>query len=93
MPMLLFALLYNFVRETVRVHLRNKRKDQTDSLCASCFHAHIQYGTKTRRAISCAYTGSMRAMTLDVLYCTDYQARNQPTRRRIGFVYEIASAE
>jgi hypothetical protein len=33
-------------------------------------------------------------MKLDVLYCTDYRARNVPMRAgAIGFVNKIASAE
>jgi hypothetical protein len=38
--------------------------------------------------------GGVRPMKLDVLYCTDYRARNAPLRPGvIGFVYEIASTE
>jgi hypothetical protein len=54
----------------------------------------MQYGTNARRAISCAYAGTLRPIKLDVLYCTDYQARNLPVRHRvIGFVHQIAPAE
>ena len=37
----------------------------------------------------------MRSMKLDVLYCTDYQARNVSMRvvRVVGFVREIVPAE
>jgi hypothetical protein len=53
----------------------------------------VQYGANARRAISCTYGGGVRPMKLDVLYCTDYQDRNLPTRTRvIGFVREIAPA-
>jgi hypothetical protein len=94
MPMFIFALLFNFVLETIRVLRRNQRKAKPEPLCASCLHAHMQYGTNARRAISCAYAGTVRPMKLDVLYCTDYQARNLPARVRvIGFVHEIARAE
>jgi hypothetical protein len=49
---------------------------------------------EARRAISCTYGGGVRPMKLDVLYCTDYRARDAPLRPSvIGFVYEIASAE
>jgi hypothetical protein len=62
--------------------------------CVGCLHAHVQYATNARRAISCAYGGSVRPMKLDVLYCTDYQARNLSARSHVvGFVREIVPAD
>lgn len=93
MPTFIFAILFKLVIEAIRVLRRNRRKYKPEPLCAGCFHAHIQYGANARRAISCAYTGTVRPMKLDVVYCTDYQSRNPPARRVIGFVPEITPAE
>jgi len=93
MPVFIFAMFFKLVLETVRDLRRNKREAKPEPLCAGCFHAHVQYGANARRAISCAYTGRVRPMKLDVLYCTDYQARNLPARRMIGFAHRTAPAE
>lgn len=94
MPMFIFAMLSRFVLEAVRVVRRKLRETKPQPLCASCIHAHVQYGANARRTISCTYGGGLRPIKLDVLYCTDYQARNSPARTRvIGFVQEIVVAE
>ena len=93
MPFVAFAL-FKILIETVRIFRAKAREIRPDPLCAGCFHAHVQYAANARRAISCTYAGAVRPMKLDVLYCTDYQARNLPARPRvIGFVHEIAPAK
>ncbi len=93
MPFVAFVLLKILI-EAVRTFAAQARKIRPDPLCAGCFHAHVQYAANARRAISCTYGGGVRPMKLDVLYCTDYKARNSPARpRAIGFVREIAPAE
>jgi len=93
MPTFVFALLFNFVIRAIRAVRQKKNKAVSESLCAACFHAHMQYGANARRAISCAYRGAVNPVKLDVLYCTNYQARSQPAPRPIGFVRQIAPAE
>lgn len=93
MSTFIFALVFKFVLETVRAVHRDKREAKAEPLCAGCLHAHVQYGAKAKRAISCAYSGRVRPIRLEVLYCTDYQTREQPPRRAIGFVREIAPAK
>jgi hypothetical protein len=93
MPLFIFAMLLKAVVECVRAFVRKPREAKPAPLCADCVFAHVQYGANARRAISCTYGGGVRPMKLDVLYCTDYQHRNLPTRTRvIGFVREIAPA-
>jgi hypothetical protein len=93
MPFVAFVL-FKILIETARIFRAKAREIRPDPLCAGCFHAHVQYAANARRAISCTYAGAVRPMKLDVLYCTDYQARNLPARPRvIGFVREIAPAE
>jgi hypothetical protein len=94
MRLFVFVLFFKVVREAVRSFRDKARKINPEPLCAGCLHAHVQYAANARRAISCTYAGAVRPMKLDVLYCTDYQARHLPARpRAIGFVREIASAE
>ena|SRR6185369_1775776 len=77
MPTFVFALLFNFVIRAIRAVRQKKNKAVSESLYAACFHAHMQYGANARRAISCAYRGAVNPVKLDVLYCTNYQARSQ----------------
>ena len=94
MPMLFFVMLLKAGLEAIRMQMRKDRAAKPEPLCADCFYAHVQYGANARRTISCTYGGYVRPMKLDVLYCTDYRARNLPLRAGvIGFVREIAPAE
>jgi hypothetical protein len=91
MPFFFCVLFFKGVIEGVFAGMRKAREAKPQPLCADCFFAHVQYGTSGRRAISCTYGGAVRPMKLDVLYCTDYRARNLPLRARaVGFVREIA---
>lgn len=90
MPIFIFAIIINFVR-VLYSHLRKARESKPAPLCADCFYAHIQYGAKAERTISCTYGGGIRPMKLDVLYCTDYVSRNVSARARaIGFARQAA---
>ncbi len=93
MPIIVL-LVFKAIFEAVRL-LRNKAaKPKADSLCTACSHAHIQFGANARRTISCTYGGAVRSIKLDVLYCTDYQARCGPAcSRAIGFVRETLAGE
>jgi len=47
-----------------------------------------------RRAIACTFAGTVRPVTIDVMYCTDYRDRNAPVRVvSVGFVREIGDVE
>jgi len=89
----LLALIWQAIRECIRAGIRKLRAPKLDPLCAECFHAHVQYTVNARRVISCTYSGALRPMKLDVLYCTDYRTRNMPRPAVVGFVREIAPAE
>ncbi len=93
MPWLFVALLFRILAEPVIAHIRARRKTKPCAICTDCFYAHMQYGAKAQRAISCTYGGLVRPMKLDVTYCTDYRTRNELRAREIGFVREIATAE
>ena len=88
------VLVFKVIFEAIRVLRKKANQAKQDPLCVSCTHAHVQYGTNARRAISCTYYGTIREMKLDVLYCTDYRDRDAPVRTRaVGFVREIESGE
>lgn len=98
MPELIFAMAVALVSQAIRVGvgacISRARAPSPQPLCTDCFNAHVQYAANGQRAISCTYGGLVRPMTLDVLYCTDYRARNLPLRSgSIGFVREIGAAE
>lgn len=94
MPWFIFVMFCKVASEVIRERIALARKAKLASLCADCYFAHTQYGANGRMAISCTFGGGVRSMKLDVLYCTDYQGRNLPTRTRaIGFVHEIEPAE
>ena len=96
MPVFAFIVVgfLKAVFEFARRRVRMMREVKPVPLCKDCVHAHVQYSTNARLAISCMYGGTLRPLKLDVLYCTDYQSRSLPARARvIGFVREIASVE
>jgi hypothetical protein len=94
MPLLMIGLIFNVVSRAIRVCRDRKREPKTEPLCATCIYAHMQYGANAQLAISCGFGGAVRPMKLNVLYCTDYQARSLPRRpRTVGFVREIATNE
>lgn len=94
MPVLI-GMVFRVVFEALRIFRKKVRESKPSPLCLDCIHAHVQYGTNARRAISCTYSGAVREMKLDVLYCTDYRVRTAPQERvrAIGFVREIVPAE
>jgi hypothetical protein len=90
MPLVaLFVLLINFLRA-----VRKARAKRPRGLCSGCSFVHMQYGATGRNAVFCTFAGGVRAVGLDVLYCTDFRNRNaQPVRVPIGFVTEIGGIE
>jgi hypothetical protein len=94
MPFVVLVMFLKSIYEAIRVFREKNRAAEPEPLCVGCLHAHVQYAANARRAISCAYGGAVRSVKFDVLYCTDYQARNvSPRSRVVGFVCEIAPAE
>ena len=92
--MTIVAFIFSLVSQVVRVLVRKAREAKPYSHCIDCRNAHVQYAANGRRETSCGYGGTMRPVKLDVLYCTDYSARNRPVpARAVGFVREIAPFE
>ena len=94
MPFFVLVMFLKVTDEAIRVFRKKDRAAKPEPLCVGCLHAHVQYATNARRAISCTYGGAVRPMKLDVLYCTDYQARNVSARSHVvGFVREVVPAD
>jgi hypothetical protein len=88
MPVMLF-LFIKLVAEAIRSVVNKTRAAKPQTLCATCSYAHVQLGANGRLVTSCTYSGGVRPVMLDVLYCTDYRDRNVQSRPvRIGFVPE-----
>ena len=94
MPLFVLVILWKGIYESIRDFGEKNRAAKPEPLCVGCLHAHVQYAANARRAFSCTYGGAVRPMKLDVLYCTDYQARNVAARGHVvGFVHQIISAD
>jgi hypothetical protein len=87
-------VLFYLIAIAVLRAVNRKRAKKPRGLCAGCSFAHIQYGANAKTATFCTFGGGVRAVALDVLYCTDYRDRNlAPRIVPIGFVREIANIE
>jgi hypothetical protein len=94
--MIVFGIaFYKLLCEIAGACTRKMARSKRESLCKDCLHAHVQYATNSRVAISCTYAGTVRPLRIDVLYCTDYVPRCAALARAriIGFVNEIAPAK
>jgi len=86
MPFVVVWAISNFIVQMLRT-LRTMRSNKPKSMCVDCTFAHIQYAVNGRCATSCTFNGGVRPVALDVLYCTDYRARNAVVViRPIGFL-------
>ena len=64
------------------VVIRNGRAQVSESLCNSCYWAHIQRGfAESEEAILCAFLQQPHVVPFKVSQCTDYSDKRVPTRR------------
>ena len=90
MPWIVLWVIAMAVARLVRLIGVKRRASAPRGLCAGCKFVHMQYGATGRNAVFCTFGGEVRAVQLDVLYCTDYHDRNAPTRLvRVGFAPEV----
>lgn len=93
MPLFFYILLINVLVRIVKGALRKNRKPKPEAMCVTCSFAHIQYAVSGKRAISCTFSGGLRPVAIDVMYCTDYYNRSKPRRvKLVGFAYERDAA-
>ncbi|PYX50660.1 MAG: hypothetical protein DMG79_05270 [Acidobacteria bacterium] len=61
--------------------IRNGRPQVTESLCNSCYWAHIQRGfAESEETILCAFLRPARLVPFKVSHCTDYNDKRVPSK-------------
>jgi hypothetical protein len=63
------------------VIIRNAKPQGTDSLCNSCYWAHIQRGfAESEEIILCAFLRPARLVPFKVSMCSDYNDKRMPSK-------------
>ena len=61
--------------------IRNGRPVTSESLCNSCYWAHIQRGfAESEEVILCAFLRQPHTVPFKVSYCTDYSDKRVPSK-------------
>ena len=61
--------------------IRNGKAQTSESLCNSCYWAHIQRGfAESEEVILCAFLRQAHAVPFKVSYCTDYNDKRVPSK-------------
>ena len=61
--------------------IRNARPVTSESLCNSCYWAHIQRGfAESEEVILCAFLRQPHTVPFKVSYCTDYSDKRVPSK-------------
>jgi hypothetical protein len=63
------------------IKIRNGKPQFTESLCNSCYWAHIQRGfAESEEVILCAFLRPARLVPFKVSQCTDYNDKRMPSK-------------
>jgi len=63
------------------IKIRDGRPQLTESLCNSCYWAHIQRGfAESEEIILCAFLRPARLVPFKVSHCTDYNDKRVPSK-------------
>ena len=63
------------------IKIRNGKAQLTESLCNSCYWAHIQRGfAESEEVILCAFLRPARLVPFKVSQCTDYNDKRVPSK-------------
>ena len=69
-------------KKCMSIVIRSGKPQTTDSLCSSCYWAHIQRGfAESEEVILCAFLRPARLVPFKVSQCTDYEDKRIPTRK------------
>src|ERR1700756_4454437 len=64
------------------IKVRNGKAQLTDSLCNSCYWAHIQRGfAESEEIVLCAFLRPARLVPFKVSQCTDYNDKRIPSKQ------------
>ena len=92
-PWIVYVIVISMLRSVFRAVKEIRVRRRQRGLCPGCAFVHMQYGATGRNAVFCTFGGGVRAVKLDVLYCTYYRDRNaRPRLVRVGFVPEVQDA-
>jgi hypothetical protein len=93
-PWIVCAIVISILRGLFRAARGARVQRRQRGLCGGCTFVHMQYGATGRNAVFCTFGGGVRAVKLDLLYCTDYRDRNaQPRLVRVGFAPETSGSK
>ena len=74
--------------------LRSGKPQTSESLCNSCYWAHIQRGfAESEEVILCAFLRPPRAVPFKVSYCTDYRDKRVPSKADLEQIAWIVRAK
>jgi len=69
-------------KKCMSIVIRNGKPQTSESLCNSCYWAHIQRGfAESDEVILCAFLRPARLVPFKVSQCTDYEDKRIPTRK------------
>jgi hypothetical protein len=75
------------------ITIRKATARQEESLCRSCYWAHIQRGYReSEEVIACCF-GKFRVVPFTVAECTDFSHKNVPTRVQMEEIALIIPTE
>src|SRR5215472_11574686 len=64
------------------IRIRSGTPQRSESLCNSCYWAHIQRGfAESEEVILCAFLRPARLVPFKVSQCTDYEDKRVPSRK------------
>ena len=77
----------------MQIAIRNNAVRQEESLCRSCYWAHIQKGyCESEEVIQCCFS-KFRVVPFKVAECTDFSHKNLPTRLQMEDIALIIPTE
>ena len=69
-------------KKVMTVIIRGAKPQASESLCNSCYWAHIQRGfAESEEVILCAFLRPARLVPFKVSQCTDYEDKRVPSRK------------
>jgi len=69
-------------QKVMTVIIRGAKPQASESLCNSCYWAHIQRGfAESEEVILCAFLRPARLVPFKVSQCTDYEDKRVPSRK------------
>jgi len=69
------------------IKIRGGKPEGAESLCNSCYWAHIQRGfAESEEVVLCAFLRQAHVVTFKVSQCTDYNDKRVPSKADMGSI-------